>query len=83
MHPKADLLCPALGFGGHDPQETFGFRSGALWDFGLAAMDFATSRAQSMKRSTTGLKVRFFSVTIVTGHGRAGRSTANTNPLIG
>jgi len=42
------------------------------------AIDFATSCAHSMKRSTTGLNVRFFNVTIATGHGRAGRSTGNT-----
>jgi len=34
-----------------------------------------------MKRSTTGLNVRFFGVRIATGHGRFGRSTGNTfNP---
>jgi hypothetical protein len=38
-------------------------------------MEFATSRAHAMKRSTTGLKVRFFKVKIVTGHGRIGIST--------
>src|ERR1700731_4425195 len=37
-----------------------------------------TSRAHSMKRSTTGLRVRFFSVTVLTGHGRTGKSTGNT-----
>ncbi len=31
-----------------------------------------------MKRSATGLSVRFFSVTMLTGHGRAGKSTGNT-----
>ena len=31
-----------------------------------------------MKRSTTGLKVRFFRVTIVTGHGRTGNRTGKT-----
>ena len=36
------------------------------------------SRTCSMKRSTTGLKVRFFSVVMTTGHGRAGRSTGST-----
>ncbi len=30
-----------------------------------------------MKRSTTGLKVRFFNVTTMTGHGRMGKSTGN------
>jgi hypothetical protein len=42
---------------------------------GELAKDFATSRAHSIKRSTSGLNVRFFSVTIVTGHGRTGKST--------
>ena len=36
------------------------------------------SRTCSIKRSTTGLKVRFFSVVITTGHGRAGKSTGST-----
>ena len=48
---------------------------------GLLIIDFETSRAHSMKRSTTGLSVRFFSVTIVTGHGRTGKSTGNTFEL--
>jgi len=30
-----------------------------------------------MKRSTTGLNVRFFSVTIDTGHGRTGKVIGN------
>jgi hypothetical protein len=35
-----------------------------------------------MNRSTTGLKVRFFNVRIVTGHGRTGKSTGDTfDPL--
>src|SRR6185369_14984109 len=38
----------------------------------LFAKSLTTSRAHSMKRSTTGLRVRFFRVTILTGHGRAG-----------
>src|SRR5438132_7052681 len=37
-----------------------------------------TSRAHSMKRSTIGLRVRFLSVTMLTGHGRDGKSTGNT-----
>src|SRR5215510_14069743 len=45
---------------------------------GFPVIDFATSRAHSMKRSTTGLSVRCFSVTIVTAHGRTGKSTGNT-----
>ena len=44
----------------------------------FVAIDLATSRAHSMKRSTTGLKVRFFNVKIATGHGRMGMSTANS-----
>src|SRR5262245_51018263 len=43
----------------------------------LLANAFETSRAHSMKRSTTGLKVRFFNVMIVTSHGRVGTSTGN------
>jgi hypothetical protein len=43
-----------------------------------SANDFVTARAHSMKRSTTGLKVRFFRVVITTGHGRTGKSTGNT-----
>src|SRR5215813_1834934 len=31
-----------------------------------------------MKRSITGLRVRFLSVTILIGHGRTGKSTGNT-----
>ncbi|MDP9204123.1 MAG: hypothetical protein M3P12_01545, partial [Gemmatimonadota bacterium] len=49
-----------------------------LRDRGRAAIDFVTSRADCMKRSTTGLKVRFFSVTISTGHGRTDKSTGNS-----
>jgi len=41
-------------------------------------MDFATSRAESIKRPTTGLKVLFFNVTTMTGHGRIGKSTGNS-----
>jgi hypothetical protein len=37
-----------------------------------------TSRAHSMKRSTTGLNVRFFNVMIPTGVVRSGRSTGST-----
>jgi hypothetical protein len=36
------------------------------------------SRRCPMKRSTTGLRVRFLSVTMLTGQGRAGKSTGNT-----
>src|SRR6266481_9243936 len=42
--------------------------------FGSAPIDFTTSRAHSMKRSTTGLNVRFFNMTIATGHGGIGIS---------
>jgi hypothetical protein len=31
-----------------------------------------------MKHSTEGLNIRFFSVTIATGHGRTGKSTGKT-----
>jgi hypothetical protein len=40
-------------------------------------LDLVTSRAHSIKRSATGLKLLFFSVTIATGHGRTGKSTCN------
>src|SRR5262249_61652429 len=36
------------------------------------------SRVHSMKRSTAGLSVRSFKVTMLTGQGRNGRSTGNT-----
>src|SRR5215203_5704250 len=36
---------------------------------------FVTSLAHSMKRSTTGLRVRFLRRTIATGHGVTGKST--------
>jgi len=39
--------------------------------------DFETWRQHSMKRSTTGLRVRFLSVPITNGHGRLGRATAS------
>src|SRR5262249_58344262 len=38
---------------------------------------FETSRAHSMKRPTTGLKVRYFNVMIVTRNERGGTSTGN------
>jgi hypothetical protein len=44
----------------------------------LAEKDAATCLAHSMKRSTTGLGVRFFKITAVTGQGRGGRSTGKT-----
>jgi hypothetical protein len=43
----------------------------------LPAVDVATSRAHSIKRSTTGLGVRFFNVKTVTGHDHGGSSTGN------
>jgi hypothetical protein len=44
---------------------------------GPTPIDLATAWAHSMKRCTTGLKVRFFSVTITTGHaGEADRGGA-------
>jgi hypothetical protein len=53
-----------------------------LWrTIGVLAMTFTTSWGQAIKRSTTGLRVRFFTVKIMTGHGCGGRSTANSfNP---
>jgi hypothetical protein len=43
---------------------------------------FATSRTHSTKRSTTGFKVRFFSVKIKRGHGQTGKSTGSTFSLL-
>ena len=54
--------------------------SALLWHEGSylpPANDFATSWAHSMKRSTTGLKVRFFRVKITTSHGHDGISTGS------
>jgi hypothetical protein len=45
---------------------------------GRWTVDLTTSREHSMNRSTTGVKVRFFSVKITTGHGRIGKSSGNT-----
>jgi hypothetical protein len=42
-----------------------------------AAIDLDTSRAQSMKRSTTGLRLRSLSVAITIGQTRAGKSTGS------
>jgi len=47
-------------------------------DCGWIEIDFVTIRAHSMKRSTIGLNVRFFSVIITTGRGRAGSFMGNT-----
>ena len=41
-------------------------------------MGRVTSRAHSMKRSTVGLSVLFLRVTMLTGHGRTGKSTGST-----
>jgi hypothetical protein len=57
-------------------REASDFGGGAVRLPGLAN-DFTASRTYSMKRSTTGLKVRFFSVRIATGHGRTVKSTGN------
>jgi hypothetical protein len=46
-------------------------------DYLLLASAFETSRAHSMKRSTTGLSVRFFRVMIVTIHVAAGKPIDN------
>src|SRR5262249_49139106 len=43
----------------------------------FAGIDRAKSRRCAMKRSTTGLTVRFLRVNITNGHGRTGSSTAN------
>ena len=45
--------------------------------FGQVLNVLATSRVHSRKRSTTGLSVRFFSVTSATGHGRTGNATGS------
>ena len=50
---------------------------------GPTEKEFVTSRAQLMKRSTTGLNVRCFNVTIVTGHGRDGKFTGKTSTKTG
>jgi hypothetical protein len=42
-----------------------------------ASIGLVKSRTNSVKSFTIGLNVRFFRVTITTGHGRAGRSTDN------
>ena len=57
---------------------TLGFRRRVEWPARLPGIDFATSRVHSMKRATTGLSVRFLSVTTLTGHGWAGKSTGST-----
>jgi hypothetical protein len=41
-------------------------------------IDFATSRAQSMKRFNTGLKLRFLNVVMSVGQVTAGMSTGRT-----
>jgi hypothetical protein len=46
-----------------------------IYEF-VFAKGFVTSRAHSMKRSTTGLRVRFFSVKTTTRNGRAGKMAA-------
>src|SRR5262245_30422946 len=62
----------------HDPNRSFiMFRGDLGLALGADANDFATSRAHSMKRSTTGLKVRFFNLTTATGQGRIGKSTGS------
>src|SRR6266849_5877924 len=56
-------------------------RVGTIYRFGASRpsrIGRVKSRAHAMKRSATGLSVRFFSVTMLTGHGRAGKSTGNT-----
>src|SRR5712664_3499489 len=48
------------------------------WLGGRSHIGRVKSRTCAMNRSTTGLNVRFFSVTIATGHGRTGKSTGST-----
>src|SRR5262245_46416918 len=84
---RGEIICQQLGakrtcrkphgIDVHDPYGTFGFDKRAARFAGLAN-DFAASRVLSINRSTTGLRIRFFSVRIVTGHGRTGKSTGNT-----
>jgi hypothetical protein len=45
---------------------------------GLPPIDFATSRAHAMNRSTNGLNVRFFGVKIATCRGATGKTTGST-----
>jgi len=61
-------------------QRPFGLRTRAraAGPAGLPANDAATSRAHARKRSTTGLRVRFFSVTIATEMAFALKSTGST-----
>src|SRR5216684_1304157 len=47
-------------------------------DLSRPVNDLATSRAHSMKRSTTGLNVRPFNVTMATGQALTGKSTGST-----
>ena|SRR5215471_11960748 len=62
--------------------DSYSFHACTGFPLGLQVIDFVASRAHSMKRSTTGLKVRFRSVVTITGHGRSSRSTGRTlNPL--
>ena len=49
----------------------------ATYPFPLAS-GFTTSRTQSMKACTAALRVRFFKVTMASGHGRVGNSTGKT-----
>src|SRR5262245_16526897 len=44
----------------------------------LPLADFTSARAHSMKRSTTGLMVRFFRVAIATRYGFGGRFTGSS-----
>src|SRR5690242_18066986 len=53
----------------NDPQETLSLCPRTDAPLVLPEIDFATSRAHSMKRSTTGLSVRFDSVTMLKGNG--------------
>jgi hypothetical protein len=70
MGPSSETLHNSRPFSNH-----FAVRLGLL--AGELILDFMTSRTQSIKRSATGLKLRFLSVMIETGHGRTGKSTRN------
>jgi hypothetical protein len=63
-----------------DPKLTYMARELRPKTFGACPFTngFATSRAHSMKRSTTGLTVRFFRVAMATVHGRTGNLTGST-----
>ena len=81
--PRARQDTDVVGTPAYDPYRTqrpFGLRTRgrAAWPAGLLAKDAATSRTQTRKRSTTGLRVRFLSVTIrAEKNGFVGKSTGS------